>query len=276
LAIMAGSSLLDAVGGALLLSDAVKSGASTGIAFAAGLGLVGWLVVAAAFATACMGFLGLTRDRVATFRATTLVGAAGFSTAFLSELASVVDYFGHGARGTFVAAHGAFGVYDLLATLACATAAVALARGGRSRTSGANRTLGWASVIASVAFLMLAVGSLLYLVTYSGAGATAGNAGVGAQIVGSALAAGGALIVATAFLAGGRGRSRRRSALGAGAGMMALGFGIVALGGGIQAAVAGANGLDIRTTAAAWLDVARQVGWAAGLLGAALGSARGI
>jgi hypothetical protein len=275
--IFAGGSLVGGAANALLLVDAVKTHAPIGVGIAAALGLLGWLVLAAGFGAACGTFLGLTRDRVAALRGAAFAGAASFSIAFLAELSSVGTYAVHGARGTFVGAHGLFGIYDLLAAVAATIAALAVTPSGNASTRRANASFGWASITAGGSFLMLAGGSLLYLVTYATAGANAGlTAGIGAQIAAGVLAAAGASIVATAFLGKNRRRGHRGTVLAAGAGVLALAFGVAALGAGLQATIAGAHGLDSRTAAAAWLDTARQVGWAAALFCAALGSARSI
>lgn len=278
--VSAGGAVLATVASALLLLAAAHSGAAAGIRVATGLGLVGWLVVAGGFATACSAFLGLVRDRLAGLRAAAGVISAGFGLGFLSEMVNAVAYGTHGARGTFVGAHAAFGFCDLLAAIAAALAAAALAGGSRPTARRMDALLSWACAAVGASLLGFSVSSILYLVTYeAGAARAAVTGGVGAQIAGSALAAGGALIAATAFLLA-RGEattwSHRRQVLAVGAGAAAVGLGIVGLGSGMQAAVAATTGPGVRTVVAGWLLTGQQLCWAVALCWASLGSARRI
>lgn len=182
---IAGGGLLAAVASGLLLVDATKSSAPSGIRIAIGLSLVGWLLVTAGLGIACTSFLGFMRERQAGLKAAALVLTAGFSVAFLSETISAIVYGAHGARGTFVAGHAAFGLYDLLAATGAALTAVALERGVRVHLRGTSGVLSWACSVGGAGLLLFAAGSILYLVAYTtGATSAAVSGGIGAQIGG--------------------------------------------------------------------------------------------
>ncbi|MBV9594896.1 MAG: Hsp70 family protein, partial [Actinobacteria bacterium] len=276
--VIAGSGVLGATANVLLVLDATKTGAVAGIRMAIGLGVVAWLLVAAGFGTASASFLGLMPDRRSGLRAAAVVVGAGFGLGFLSEAASALEYASQGARGTFVAAHGAYGICELLAAVAVGAAAVAVARSGSGHAARAAARLANACSVAGASLLMFAAASILYLVTYTSTSARAAiSGGLGLQIAGGALAAGGAFIAATAFLSDeNRSGATRRQVLAAGACVAALGFGIVALGSGMQAAVAGAGGASSRTIVSDWLLTGQQICWVIALCAGAIGTGRRI
>jgi hypothetical protein len=122
--------------------------------------------------------------------------------------------------------------------------------------------------------LLAAISSILFALAFAQMGAISGfAAGFATAAVGEAIGMGGPMIAIAWFLKfpqrheeGGSGpQGEQVGILCAALAVLAAGLSISALGG-IQSASAGAvNGFDTPSLTAAWLDVSRQVGWAAGV-----------
>jgi hypothetical protein len=264
-------------GSVLLLTDMLKDLATRGLIVAQGMDVAGDLVRVVGFAAAVVAFLGRPRDRAGRLQAGLILLAAGYLAWCLGDLVTAVKYAKTNAGGAYIVGHVVLGVSDLVVAVAAATAAGGFASArhavGEARTRRDSR-LKWSNVFLATGILLAAISSILFAVAFSQMGAISGFAtGFAIAAVGEAIGMGGPLIAAVWFLKsprrheqlGSGPRGDRVGILSAALAVLAAGLTISALGG-IQSAAAGAvNGFDTPSLTVAWLDVSRQIGWAAGV-----------
>jgi hypothetical protein len=271
------SQALAVVGSILLLADMLKNLVARGLITAQSFDVAGDLLRVAGFALAAAAFLGRPPDRAGKLRAGLILVAGGYSAWCFSDVARTIRYAKTHAGKAYVASHAILGVSDLLVAVAAATAATAFA-GALHAAAGVraqrDKRLGWSSIFLAAGISFAMISSVLFLKAFPGLGATSGfTAGFGVAAAGEAVGIVGPVIAAVAFLnsaqrqeQGGASRLRdREGILATAAAFLAIGLAISALGS-IESASAGSiNGFDNPSLTAAWLDVSRQLGWAAGI-----------
>jgi hypothetical protein len=268
---------LSLTGSISLLTDMLRDLATRGLIVAQSLDVAGDLVRVVGFAAAVVAFLGRPRDRAGRLQAGLIRLAAGYLAWCLGDLVTAFKYARTSAGGAYVAGHIVLGVSDLVLAAAAATAAGGFAgarcAAGEARARRDSR-LRWSSVFLAVGILFAAISSLLFAVAFSQMGAISGfAAGFAIAAVGDAIGMGGPLIAAVWFLRSppshehGRAEPRgdRVGFLSAALAVLAVGLTISAVGGIQSASASAVNGFDTSSLTAAWLDVSRQIGWAAGV-----------
>jgi hypothetical protein len=200
--VFAGSALLVGIGALLLLIFALDHDAEA--AFSVGLGaqLVSYLVLIAAFVTACVAFLGRDERRGGRLAIGAILAAGGFFALLVFyEIFASVDAT-HDFSGTGVAGEAALGAGAIFLLIAAVFVAVSAADVGPGLQWRRDARRGWASISLAVGFALLMTGEILTAVTGASIGSFFGLSTAGSVVAaaGWGLGIGAGVTAAVGFL----------------------------------------------------------------------------